>query len=200
MSDNDARDQASEFETKVLVDSKQDDAKVVKVVRVANEQNSDVPNVLEGNGVIVVGVNENNKGVDKEVKHSIYTLHVLILFLKLLNDKYIKKKKMKAAIQKSRSNSTTLGEAFSLAGAMKARFTDEPVDEAVFVKVSDEMKGFNIAKQAIDVESTSNNDAQDQASELEMMVLVDGKQDDMKVVKVIGVADEQNSDEPYMLE
>ncbi|GJW46761.1 hypothetical protein Tco_0078407 [Tanacetum coccineum] len=102
MSDNDARDQASEFETKVLVDSKQDDAKVVKVVRVANEQNSDVPNVLEGNGVIVVGVNENNKGVDKEVKHSIYTLHVLILFLKLLNDKYIKKKKMKAAIQKSR--------------------------------------------------------------------------------------------------
>ncbi|GKE01976.1 hypothetical protein Tco_1389959 [Tanacetum coccineum] len=99
-SDNYARDQASKLETTVLVDGKEDDAKVVKVVVVADEQNSEEPNVLEGNGVIGVGVNENNKGVDKEVQYSVYTLHVLIPFLKRLNDKYIKKKKMEAAIQR----------------------------------------------------------------------------------------------------
>ncbi|GKA18139.1 hypothetical protein Tco_0697976 [Tanacetum coccineum] len=99
-SDNDARDQASKLETKVLVDGKQDDAKVVKVVGVADEQNSDEPNVLEGNEVIGVGVNGNNKGVDKEVQYFVYTLHVLIPFLERLNNNYIKKKKMKAAIQR----------------------------------------------------------------------------------------------------
>nr|GEX67618.1 ubiquitin-60S ribosomal protein L40 [Tanacetum cinerariifolium] len=70
---NDARDQASELETKVLVDGKQDDAKVVKVVGLADEQNSDEPNVLGGNGVIGVG---------------------------RFNDKYIKKKNIEAAIQR----------------------------------------------------------------------------------------------------
>nr|GEY42372.1 JmjC domain-containing protein [Tanacetum cinerariifolium] len=89
-----------ELETKVLVDGKQDDVKVVKVVGVAGHQNSDEPNVLKGNRVIGVGVNENNKGVDKEVQYSVYTLHVLIPFLKCLNDKYIKKKKIEAAIQR----------------------------------------------------------------------------------------------------
>ncbi|GJX62434.1 hypothetical protein Tco_0295334 [Tanacetum coccineum] len=59
-----------ELETKVLVDGKQDD---VKVVGVAGHQNSDEPNVLKGNGVIGVG---------------------------RLNDKYIKKKKMEAVIQR----------------------------------------------------------------------------------------------------
>ncbi|GJS33019.1 hypothetical protein Tco_0531401 [Tanacetum coccineum] len=98
--DNDARDQASELETKVLVDGKQDDAKVVKVVGVTDEQNSDEPNMLEGNGVIGVGVYENNNGVDKEVQYSVYILHVLISFLKHLNDKCIKKKKMEAEIQR----------------------------------------------------------------------------------------------------
>ncbi|GKD50226.1 hypothetical protein Tco_1279202 [Tanacetum coccineum] len=63
-SDNDARDQASEVEMKVLVDG--------------------------------VGVNEINKWVDKEVQYSVSTLHVLIPLLKHLNDKHIKKKKMKA--------------------------------------------------------------------------------------------------------
>ncbi|GJR50251.1 hypothetical protein Tco_1400772 [Tanacetum coccineum] len=62
-----------ELETKVLVDGKQDDVKVVKVVGVADEQNSDEQNVLEGNGVIGVG---------------------------RLNDKYIKKKKIKVAFQR----------------------------------------------------------------------------------------------------
>lgn len=82
---------------KVLVDGKQDD---VKVVGVANEQNSDQPNVLEITGVIGVGVNENNKGVAKEVQYSIYALHVLIPLLKRLNNKYIKKRKMEVAIQR----------------------------------------------------------------------------------------------------
>ncbi|GJU90377.1 AIG1-like protein [Tanacetum coccineum] len=59
-----------ELETKVLVDGKQDEAKVVGVV---DEQNSDESNVLECNGVIGVG---------------------------RLNDKHIKKKKMEAAIQR----------------------------------------------------------------------------------------------------
>nr|GEV19876.1 hypothetical protein [Tanacetum cinerariifolium] len=40
-----ARDQASELETKVLVDGKQDEAKVVGVV---DDQNNDEPNVFEG--------------------------------------------------------------------------------------------------------------------------------------------------------
>ncbi|GKC58969.1 hypothetical protein Tco_1086567 [Tanacetum coccineum] len=99
-SDNNARDQASEVEMKVLVDGKQDDAKVMKVMGVAVEQNNDKPNMLEGNGVIGVGVNEINKWVDKEVQYSVSTLHVLIPLLKRLNDKHIKKKKMKAEIQR----------------------------------------------------------------------------------------------------
>ncbi|GKA53009.1 hypothetical protein Tco_0746324 [Tanacetum coccineum] len=41
-----------------------------------------------------------DKEVDKEVQYNVYTLHVLIPFLKRLNDQYIKKKKMKAAIQR----------------------------------------------------------------------------------------------------
>ncbi|GKD03550.1 hypothetical protein Tco_1178524, partial [Tanacetum coccineum] len=84
----------------VLVDGKQDEAKVVKVVGVVDEQNSDEPNVLEGNGVIGVGANESNKGVDEEVQYPVYTLRVLIPLLKRLNDKYIKKKKIRDEIQR----------------------------------------------------------------------------------------------------
>ncbi|GKD18610.1 hypothetical protein Tco_1207768 [Tanacetum coccineum] len=72
-SDNDAQDQASKVEMKVLVDCKQEDIKVVKVVGVAVEQNNEKPNVLEGDGVIGVGVNEINKWVDKEVQYSVST-------------------------------------------------------------------------------------------------------------------------------
>ncbi|GJW96183.1 hypothetical protein Tco_0177991 [Tanacetum coccineum] len=39
-----------------------------------------------------------DKEVDKEVQYDVYTLHVLIPFLKRLNDQYIKKKKIKAAM------------------------------------------------------------------------------------------------------
>ncbi|GJX03143.1 hypothetical protein Tco_0189059 [Tanacetum coccineum] len=70
------------------------------VVGVAGHQNSDEPNVLKGNVVIGVGVNKNNKGEDKEVQYSVYALHVLIPLLKRLHDKYIKKKKMEAVIQR----------------------------------------------------------------------------------------------------
>ncbi|GKE83891.1 hypothetical protein Tco_1557633, partial [Tanacetum coccineum] len=87
-------------DSEVLVDGKQDEAKVVKVVGVVDEQNSDEPNVLEDNGVIGVGVNENNKGVEKKVQYSVYTLHVLISLLKCLNGNHIKKKKIEAAIQR----------------------------------------------------------------------------------------------------
>ncbi|GJV53017.1 hypothetical protein Tco_1448758 [Tanacetum coccineum] len=89
-----------ELETKVLVDGKQDDVKVVKVVGVASHQNNDEPNVLKGNGVIGVRVNKNNKRDDKEVQYSVYALHVLNPLLKRLNDKYIKKKRMEAVIQR----------------------------------------------------------------------------------------------------
>ncbi|GJV27583.1 hypothetical protein Tco_1384031 [Tanacetum coccineum] len=41
-----------------------------------------------------------DKEVDKEVQYDVYTLHVLIPFLKRLNDQNIKKKKMKAAMQR----------------------------------------------------------------------------------------------------
>nr|GEV42365.1 JmjC domain-containing protein [Tanacetum cinerariifolium] len=40
------------------------------------------------------------KEVDKEVQYDVYTLHVLISFLKRLNDQYIKKKRMKAPMQR----------------------------------------------------------------------------------------------------
>ncbi|GKE55500.1 hypothetical protein Tco_1494685, partial [Tanacetum coccineum] len=53
-----------------------------------------------------------------------------------------------------------------------------------------EVKVLNWVQQAINVESTFDNDARDQASELEAKVLVDGKQDEAKVVKVMGVTDE----------
>ncbi|GJZ87918.1 hypothetical protein Tco_0659700 [Tanacetum coccineum] len=56
--DNDARDQASELETKVLEDGKQD---YVKVVGVTDEPNNHKPKVLEGNGVTGVGENEIKK-------------------------------------------------------------------------------------------------------------------------------------------
>ncbi|GJW46763.1 hypothetical protein Tco_0078409 [Tanacetum coccineum] len=197
------------------VDGKQDDTQVVKVVGVADEQNSDELNMVEGNGVIGVGANGNKKGVDKE----------------RLNDKYIKKKKMEAATQrrlwdpeiKSAFQDNTLrarcnkSEGWGRGGGrgidggslsdndardqaseletkvlVDSKQDDakvvkvEPVDKDVFVKSADGFK--------------ANKVVNDGDGELEKMVLLDGKQDDMKVLKVIGVADEQNSDEPYVLE
>ncbi|GJX78349.1 putative ABC transporter C family member 15 [Tanacetum coccineum] len=103
--DNDARDQASELETKVLEDGKQDD---VKVVGVTDEPNNDEPKVLEGNGVIGVGENEINKWVDKEVQYVVSTLHFFIPLLKRFNDKHIKKKKMKKMLKEETSQCTVI--------------------------------------------------------------------------------------------
>nr|GEV21566.1 hypothetical protein [Tanacetum cinerariifolium] len=47
---------------------------------------------------------------------------------------------------------------------------------------------------------TYDNDGRDQSSEIEMKVLMDGKQDNAKVVKVVGFAVEQNNDNSNMLE
>ncbi|GJS12855.1 hypothetical protein Tco_0407327 [Tanacetum coccineum] len=123
---------------KVLVDGKQDDAKVVKVVGVAVEQNNDKPNVLEGNGVIGVGVNKINKWVDKEVQYSVSTLHGPVAEYQsefetlinritgiseyLLKMFYISRLKLALQIELLRAILTTLGKAFSLARITEARF------------------------------------------------------------------------------
>nr|GEV03654.1 kinesin-like protein KIN-14C [Tanacetum cinerariifolium] len=122
------------------------------------------------------------------------------------------------------SKPTTLGDVFSLARTIEARFDDQaapvagmsagleankvvnndddskslgPVIPSSDSESSGEVKVLNWVQQAIDVESTSDNNARHQARELETKVLVDGKQDEEKVVDV---ADEQNSNEPDVLE
>ncbi|GJW83326.1 hypothetical protein Tco_0156471 [Tanacetum coccineum] len=106
-------------------------------------------------------------------------------------------------------------EAFSLARAMEARFAKEALSKLLqmgtVAQYHNELKlalqiellrarpttlaeAFSLAHKG---EITSDNDARDQASEVEMKVLVDGKQDDTKVV---GVAVEQNNDKPNVLE
>nr|GEY09938.1 histone-lysine N-methyltransferase family member SUVH9-like [Tanacetum cinerariifolium] len=61
---------------------------------------------------------------------------------------------------------------------------------------TDVAKVLNWVQQLINIESIYDNDAQDQVGELEMKVLVDGKQDEAKVVKLVVVAVEQNIDKP----
>nr|GEZ20776.1 hypothetical protein [Tanacetum cinerariifolium] len=73
------------------------------------------------------------------------------------------------------SKPTTLDDVFSLARIIEARFDDQGTSMA---------------------ETTYDNDARDQVSELEMKVLVDGKQVEAKVVKVAVVVVEQNINEP----
>ncbi|GJW88423.1 hypothetical protein Tco_0163763 [Tanacetum coccineum] len=86
------------------------------------------------------------------------------------------------------------------------RFTmpcQEPVDEAVFVKVNDETKGSSVAESikennAFDATPSDHSAARliankvvnDGDGELETKVLVDDTQDEAKVVKVVGVVDE----------
>nr|GEV28491.1 putative ribonuclease H-like domain-containing protein [Tanacetum cinerariifolium] len=74
--------------------------------------------------------------------------------------------------------------------------SSSPVTPTSDSESSSEVKVLNWVQQSIDVESTYDNDAHDQVSELEMRVLVDGKQDEAKVVKVVVVVVEQNIDEP----
>ncbi|GKC36371.1 hypothetical protein Tco_1048755, partial [Tanacetum coccineum] len=105
------------------------------------------------------------------------------------------------------SKPTTLGDVFSLAQTTEACLDDQAalvagtsagLEANKVVNDGDgEVKVLNWVLQVIDVESISNSDARDQASELKTNVLVDGKQDEAKVV---GVADDQNVDEPNVLE
>ncbi|GJS25908.1 hypothetical protein Tco_0486528 [Tanacetum coccineum] len=80
----------------------------------------------------------------------------------------------------------------------KARFDDQAAPVAGTSAGLEANKVVNDGddSESSDVESTYDNDARDQVSELEMKVLVDGKQDEAKVVKVVVVAVEQNIDEP----
>nr|GEY29933.1 hypothetical protein [Tanacetum cinerariifolium] len=99
------------------------------------------------------------------------------------------------------SKPTTLGDVFSLARIIEARFDDQAALvagtlvglEANKVVSGDDLeysrlvtptndsespnvaKVLNLVQQSIDVESAYDNDAQDKVSELEMKVLVDGK-------------------------
>ncbi|GJX30640.1 hypothetical protein Tco_0240495 [Tanacetum coccineum] len=54
-------------------------------------------NAVEGGDISILN---SLIGGDKEVQYYVYTLYVLIPFLKRFNDKYIKKNKMKAAMQR----------------------------------------------------------------------------------------------------
>ncbi|GJV18163.1 hypothetical protein Tco_1363486 [Tanacetum coccineum] len=108
------------------------------------------------------------------------------------------------------SKPTTLGDVFLLVRTTEARLDDQAAsvastpaglkDNKVVNDCDGEVKVLIWVQQAIDVENTSDNEARDQAIELETKVLVDGKQDEAKVVKVVGVADDQNSDEPNVFE
>nr|GEX59733.1 putative reverse transcriptase domain-containing protein [Tanacetum cinerariifolium] len=95
------------------------------------------------------------------------------------------------------SKPTTLGDVFLLARTIKDRFDDQA---ALVVGTSAGLEANKVVNDGDDsesLESTSDNDARDQAGKLETKMLVEGKQDEAKVVVV---ADEQNSDEPDVLE
>nr|GEU91803.1 class II heat shock protein [Tanacetum cinerariifolium] len=136
-----------ELETKLLVDGKQDDAKVVKVMGVAGHQNSDEPNVLKGNSVIGVG----SKHILKVVPYPDTTPNRVVSigvtmgkvseyqneFEILINQVtgisqlllilfYMSGLKLELQRELWRSRPTTLGESFSLARIAEARF-DESV-------------------------------------------------------------------------
>nr|GEX36281.1 hypothetical protein [Tanacetum cinerariifolium] len=75
---------------------------------------------------------------------------------------------------------------------IEARFKDERTTTTnvnpnnLNIAIPDQVLEESILHTLDKVEITSDNDARDQASEVETKVLVDGKQDDTKVVKVVG--------------
>ncbi|GKD48280.1 hypothetical protein Tco_1277256 [Tanacetum coccineum] len=115
----------------------------------------------------------------------------------LLKSFYISKLKPTLQIELLRARPTTLVAAFSLACMTEARFEDERTTTTIVnpndlnIAIPDQVLEESILHTSDKVEITSDNDARDQASEIEMKVLVDGKQDDAKVVKVVGVVVEQ---------
>ncbi|GJZ31355.1 hypothetical protein Tco_0576402 [Tanacetum coccineum] len=124
----------------------------------------------------------------------------------LLKSFYISELKPALQIELLRARPTTLVEAFSLARMTEARFEDERTTTTIVnpndlnIAIPDQVLEESILHTSDKIKITSDNDARDQASEVETKVLVDGKQDDAKVVKVVGVAVEQNNDEPNVLE
>ncbi|GKD02687.1 hypothetical protein Tco_1177661 [Tanacetum coccineum] len=119
---------------------------------------------------------------------------------------YISRLKVALQIELLRARPTTLVEAFSLARMTEARFEDERTTTTIVnpndlnIAIPDQVLEESILPTSDKVEITTDNDARDQASEVEIKVLVDGKQDDAKVVKVLGVDVEQNNDKPNVLE
>ncbi|GJS12854.1 hypothetical protein Tco_0407326 [Tanacetum coccineum] len=109
----------------------------------------------------------------------------------LLKSFYIAGLKPVIQIELLRARPTTLVEAFSLACMTEARFEDERTTTTIVnpndlnIATPDQVLEESILHTSDKVEITSDNDARDQASEVEIKVLVDGKQDDAKVVKVV---------------
>ncbi|GJZ53062.1 hypothetical protein Tco_0607947 [Tanacetum coccineum] len=124
----------------------------------------------------------------------------------LLKSFYISEHKPALQIQLLTARPTTLVESFSLVCMTEARFKNERTTTTIVnpndlnIAIQDQVLEESILHTVKKVEITSDNDARDQASKVEMKVLVDGKQDDAKVVKVVGVAVEHNNDEPNVLE
>nr|GEX77525.1 hypothetical protein [Tanacetum cinerariifolium] len=87
---------------------------------------------------------------------------------------------------------TTFGDVFLLARTIEARFDDQAASVAGTSAGLEANKVVNDGDVSESSESTSDNDARDQAGELETKMLVDGKQDEAKMVVL---ADEQKSDE-----
>ncbi|GJT69853.1 hypothetical protein Tco_1029139 [Tanacetum coccineum] len=185
-----------ELETKVLVDGKQDDVKVLLFT--SDRDAEDALSKLLQMGTVAEYQNEFEMLINR----------VTGISESLLKTFYISGLKPALQCALLRSNPTTLGEAFSLALATEARFTDlqlwellrsnpTTLGETFFkariteARFKDEWFTTTIAK-ANDL----NTGVQVQDLELETKVLVDGKQDD---VKVVGVAGHQNSDEPNVL-
>ncbi|GJY97965.1 RNA-directed DNA polymerase, eukaryota [Tanacetum coccineum] len=129
----------------------------------------------------------------------------------LLKTFYISGLKLALQCALLRSNPTTLGEAFSLARAMEAHYADLQLWELLrsnpttlgeaFFKARITEAHFEDERSTIAIAKTNdlNTGVQVQDLELETKVLLDGKQDDTKVVKVMGVVGHQNSDEPSVL-
>ncbi|GJX18712.1 O-acyltransferase WSD1-like protein [Tanacetum coccineum] len=94
------------------------------------------------------------------------------------------------------SKPTIFGDVFSLARIIEARFDDQAAPVAGTSAGLKANKVVNDGDDSKSSESTYDNDARDQVSELEIKVLVNGKQYKAKVVRVVVVAVEQNIDEP----
>ncbi|GJZ62575.1 hypothetical protein Tco_0618712 [Tanacetum coccineum] len=99
----------------------------------------------------------------------------------LLKSFYISELKPALQIELLRARPTTLVEAFSLARMTEARFEDERTTTTIVnpndlnIAIPDQVLEESILHTSDNIKITSDNDARDQASEVETKVLVDGK-------------------------